>query len=244
MVPALLVSRLRAVAVLLLTQVAFMFRDGYMPYSYVAAMLPFAALCMAGLLDSVCPSRTSETSSWAPENPSKALRDPSETSKNPEQTKGRSSPSRGLRLAAVAVVGAAALVALPWRWGPALHEALTVDAGRPNREAIHWFLKNVPPGHVTITDDYAWLDLVHAGFTPEPIWHWKVDEHRSQAELENGWRDVDYVLVGHPWMVAPPTRAAIPVLDEALRHSVVVKSFGGEGGGEGDGEVSVRRVVR
>jgi hypothetical protein len=58
-----------------------------------------------------------------------------------------------------------------------------------------------------------------------------------QARLANGWRDVDYVIVGHPWMAEPPTRAALPLLDEALRHSVVVKSFG-------DGEASVRRVIR
>ncbi|AEH11648.1 MULTISPECIES: glycosyltransferase family 39 protein [Protofrankia] len=53
--PALFVRRLRVVAILLLIQLAFMFRNGYMPYAYVTAMLPFAALCVAGMLDALLP---------------------------------------------------------------------------------------------------------------------------------------------------------------------------------------------
>ncbi len=55
-VPALIVRRLRAVAFLLVMQVLLMFRNGYMPYAYVTAMLPFAALCIAGLADVIAPT--------------------------------------------------------------------------------------------------------------------------------------------------------------------------------------------
>ncbi|ONH60507.1 4-amino-4-deoxy-L-arabinose transferase [Frankia sp. CcI49] len=51
------VRRFRAVAFLLLMQIVFMARNGYMPYAYVTSMLPFAAICAAGLLDVVAPSR-------------------------------------------------------------------------------------------------------------------------------------------------------------------------------------------
>jgi hypothetical protein len=55
--PLLLVRRLRPIAILLVMQVVFMFRNGYMPYAYVTALLPFAALCIAGGLDVVLPGR-------------------------------------------------------------------------------------------------------------------------------------------------------------------------------------------
>jgi 4-amino-4-deoxy-L-arabinose transferase and related glycosyltransferases of PMT family len=45
------VPRMRPIAFLLLLQVAMLARNGYLPYAYVTAMLPFCALAIAGLLD-------------------------------------------------------------------------------------------------------------------------------------------------------------------------------------------------
>ncbi|MEU7867444.1 glycosyltransferase family 39 protein [Dactylosporangium sp. NPDC049140] len=47
------VPRLRPIALALLIQVVMMCRGGYMPFAYVIAMLPFAALLIAGLLAAV-----------------------------------------------------------------------------------------------------------------------------------------------------------------------------------------------
>jgi hypothetical protein len=49
--PAFLVKRLRPIALALLIQVAMMFRGGYLPFAYVIALLPFAALLIAGAGD-------------------------------------------------------------------------------------------------------------------------------------------------------------------------------------------------
>ncbi|WP_433617875.1 ArnT family glycosyltransferase [Dactylosporangium sp. CA-139114] len=48
---ALLVPRLRPIALALLIQVAMMCRGGYLPFAYVIALLPFAALLIAGAGD-------------------------------------------------------------------------------------------------------------------------------------------------------------------------------------------------
>ncbi|GAA3453143.1 ArnT family glycosyltransferase [Dactylosporangium matsuzakiense] len=48
--PAFFVKPLRPVALALLIQVAMMCRGGYLPFAYVIAMLPFAALLVAGVL--------------------------------------------------------------------------------------------------------------------------------------------------------------------------------------------------
>jgi 4-amino-4-deoxy-L-arabinose transferase-like glycosyltransferase len=47
----LVLRRTRAVALALGIQVAMMLRNGYLPYPYVIAMLPFAALVIAGVAD-------------------------------------------------------------------------------------------------------------------------------------------------------------------------------------------------
>jgi hypothetical protein len=47
------VRRLRPIALALLVQVVMMMRGGYMPFAYVIALLPFAALLIGGTLDSL-----------------------------------------------------------------------------------------------------------------------------------------------------------------------------------------------
>ena len=54
MIPAgLAMARLRPVALALLIQVAMMCRGGYLPFAYVIALLPFAALLVAGAGDAL-----------------------------------------------------------------------------------------------------------------------------------------------------------------------------------------------
>ena len=57
LIPAgLAMARLRPLAVALLIQVAMMFRGGYLPFAYVIALLPFAALLIAGVLSRFRPA--------------------------------------------------------------------------------------------------------------------------------------------------------------------------------------------
>ncbi|ABD12617.1 hypothetical protein ThrDRAFT_03496 [Frankia casuarinae] len=205
-IAGLLVPRLRVPSVLLVSQALLLLREGYLPYPYVVGMLPFAALCVAGLADHLHPRP------------------------GPATTTAR------LRLAAVASVVVAGLAVLSWQWGPVLVDATSRDDSLPSREASAWYLGHVPPGRVTITNDYAWLDLLRGG--TRPIWHWKINDQAVRASLPNGWRDVDYVILD-AWMAEPATLHRLPLLADALAHGVKVASFGA-----GPTKVTIYRVDR
>jgi hypothetical protein len=80
-----------------------------------------------------------------------------------------------------------------------------------------------------------WTDLVRRGFKPNPVWFYKLDlDPAVRARLKNGWRDIDYVVLGG---LAPTTMRDLPLVAAAIEHSEVVASFG-------DGEITVRRVIK
>ncbi|WP_322781090.1 ArnT family glycosyltransferase [Frankia sp. Cas4] len=237
-VPALCVRRLRMVAALLLIQVVFMFRDGYMPYAYVTAMLPFAALCTAGMLDVTLPRvtrgpqavRASLFRGAAGPTPG-VIR-----GSNAAASRRRIAAARTARVAVVVCVVIVGLVALPGRWAPTLRTALTADDSRPSRDAARWYIENVPNGNTVVTDDNIWTDLVIAGKKPDPIWFYKLDlDPAVRGKLTNGWQDVDYFVLGK---LMPSTLHDLPLVAEGLQHSVVVKSFGS------DGQITIRKVIK
>ncbi len=62
-----LLRRLRAIILALAIQVVMLFRNGFLPYAYVVAMLPFAALLVAGVADHLWKGyvpRRSRTPGW------------------------------------------------------------------------------------------------------------------------------------------------------------------------------------
>jgi hypothetical protein len=63
-VPALFVARLRVLAIALLLQAALPLRPGYLPQAYVVAMLPFAAIVAAGLMDHLIRTAAARRSPW------------------------------------------------------------------------------------------------------------------------------------------------------------------------------------
>ncbi|WP_131771183.1 4-amino-4-deoxy-L-arabinose transferase [Candidatus Protofrankia californiensis] len=248
-VPALFVKRLRMVAVLLLIQLAVMFRNGYMPYAYVTAMLPFAALCVAGMLDVMLPYRppAAGTAHGLPDGlprtlpnslPNDLPRDAASTGE-PQPSPVPSQPAvlgTWMRLVAVASIVTAGLLTLPGQWAPKLSTALTADDSRPSRDAARWYIENVPDGHTVVTDDNIWTDLELAGKKPEPIWFYKLDlDPAVRGKLKNGWQDIDYFILGE---LTPTTLNDLPLVAEGLRHSVVVKSFGD------NGQITIRKVIK
>ncbi|SNQ49870.1 conserved membrane hypothetical protein [Frankia canadensis] len=210
-VPLLALRRLRVVAALLLVQFAFIFRNGYLPNPYVTAMLPFAALCAAGLLDVALPRAGAHTvSNWP------------------------LAVWTWTRRAVVALALSAAVTALAWEWTPTIHTALTSDASAPSRDATRWFLAHIHDHGIVVTDDIAWTDLVIAGRRPLPVWFYKVDlDPAVRAQFPRGWRDINYLMMGKP---PDSVLTEVPLVAEALRHSVVLKSFG-------NGEIEIRRVL-
>ncbi len=177
----LMVRRLRPVALALLIQVVMLFRGkGYLPFPYIIAMLPFAALLIAGLLDVLwrAPGTIGArlagrpVLSWIPAAASRA----------PQAV------ALGLMLAF------AVTVALP-RWTPKLETMLTAPQNAAIFEATEWIGRNVPRDRVVLVGDAIWVDLVERGFPPEKvIWYYKPNtDPEVSASLPNNWQDIGYL---------------------------------------------------
>jgi hypothetical protein len=195
----LLIRRTRAVTLALAIQAAMLCRNGYLPFPYVIAMLPFAALTIAGVADQLCKGpRTSPR--WL------------------------AALTRGAGRLAVALAIAASLVIVGPAWGRGAEQAMTEDHSQPPRQALAYVLTHVPRGSVLLVDDNLWTDLVRHGFNPNPVWFYKLDlDPAIRAKFRNGWRDIDYVVLGR---LPPSTLRDLPLVAAAVQHSDVVANFG------------------
>jgi 4-amino-4-deoxy-L-arabinose transferase-like glycosyltransferase len=230
LVPAgLLIRRLRPLALGMLIQVVLLIPGGYVPYFYVTAMLPFAALLVGGVADTL----------WSP-LPRPGHLPGRLTTRLPVRLPARlpvrlEPVARYLRYAgrvplAAAVVVLAAFVAP--QGGSALVNQSKVDDYAGSLAATAWVEQNVPRHDVVVVDDYIWLDLKLAGMSP--VWTQKTatDPETSKTELPHGWRSIQYIVMTSQLSAA---LAQLPTVEAAVRHSVPVKSFA-------DG-VTVLRVV-
>jgi 4-amino-4-deoxy-L-arabinose transferase-like glycosyltransferase len=199
MLPAFFARRLRPLAFGLLLQTTMALTAGYLPYFYVTAMIPFAALLIGGVADTLWNPVRSELLEWA------------------------------RRMAAITAGIAAVLFVVP-QWGSALVRQAGLNGAASSLAATAWVEKHVPKKDVVVVDDYLWLDLKRDEMNP--LWEQKMEsEADAQGDLSDGWRSVDYVVVTGQII---GTLATLPILQQAINHSVPVASFG-------DGIV-VRRV--
>jgi hypothetical protein len=204
----LLMRRTRAIALALVIQVAMLMRNGYLPFPYVIAMMPFAALTVAGIGSRVCQGPIAE--GWRSILVKRV----------------------GQLLVASAVVGS--LVMFGPAWSRSTHRVMTEDDSQPSTQALAYAVAHIPRGSILLVDDNLWTDLVRHGFNPNPVWFYKLDLDPSvRARLKNGWRDIDYVILGR---LSPTMLRELPTVAAATRHSTVEADFG-------DGEITIRRVV-
>ena len=134
------------------------------------------------------------------------------------------------RMTAITAGIAAVLFVVP-QWGSALARQAGENGTTSSLEATAWVEQHVPRKDVVVVDDYLWLDLKRAGMNP--LWEQKMgSDSESQGELSDGWRSVSYVVVTGQII---GTLATLPILQQAISHSVPVASFA-------DG-IIVRRVV-
>jgi hypothetical protein len=211
------VRRLRPIALALLIQVVIMLRGGYMPFAYVIALLPFAALLVGGALSCVrlaAPARGGGADAAAAGNA--AL------------------PRWWRRAGRVPVAAAAAAFALfvAPAWVGTLRDQSTVDGDAGSRAATRWVVEHVPRDAVVVTDDYIWMDLTLAGFH-NPVWLWKVDQDPEvmREKLPHGTASIDYIVMAGQ---ADSTLASLPTLKEGVINSEVIARFD---------EIEVRRVT-
>jgi 4-amino-4-deoxy-L-arabinose transferase-like glycosyltransferase len=198
----LLMRRTRAVALALTIQVVMLFRNGYLPFPYVIAMLPFAALTIAGVTDQLCkgPAPRGGWRGWLVAMTRRT----------------------GQLVVVVAVV--ASIVTVGPAWGRGIDRAMTEDHSRPPQQALAYILAHVPRGSILLVDDNLWTDLVRHGFNPDPVWFYKLElDPAVRNKYKNGWRDIDYIVLSE---YTATTLHDLPLVASVIRHSNVIASFG------------------
>ena len=194
----LFMRNLRAVTLALVIQMVMLLRNGYLPFPYVIAMLPFAALTVAGVAHWLCERPIANGWRWTIAH-------------------------RAGQLMVVCAVAASVVLVGP-TWSRATHRVMSEDDSQSSRQALAYVVTHLPKGSILLVDDNIWTDLVRRGFNPNPIWFYKLDlDPTIRARLRNGWRDIDYIVLG---ALAPTTMRDLPLVAAAIRHSEAVASFG------------------
>jgi hypothetical protein len=232
-VPGLLFRRTRAVAIAFTLQVALLLRSGYLPYPFVIAMIPFAALTAAGVLDVLwqwARPRVSPHRTWV------------------WQVAGIT--GRIGTQVAVAMVVALFLTGARTSWYEGTKDLWRADRDGGKAAALAWMRGSIDPDQRVVVDDSFWVDLVRAGHPPgRVIWFTKLDvDSDVQLPKRDAWKAIDYLVLDHQDELSlhltrkgaptPDTRRQFPTLGLAIGHSQVVAAFG-----SGGDRVVVRRVV-
>lgn len=195
----LFVKKLRPFAIAVLLQVSIVFKGGYLPSPYVIAVIPFMSVMVAGVLEAL----------WSNGEPI-------------------ASSAKKLFIVARRSVMVATCVVLIVFMVPAaisnIRSQSFSDGDKASRQATEWLMNNIGKDDVVIVDDYIWGDLKLAGYNP--VWYWKTsgDPQVTSEVLPEGYKNVDYIAISY---TPPSTLQSLPVLDEAMKHSTVVVSFGG-----------------
>jgi hypothetical protein len=213
--------RLRPFAFALLLQVVVLFKSSYLPFFYVTAIIPFAALAIGGAADTfwtrIEPSRLA---AWASRLGTAAVGRAATGTRRREAGPAR----RALGYAPYAGRAVVALLALTYaihvvpEWASALDADSSVRGDAPYLAAATWAERDVPKGDVVVVDDYLWVDLKRQGL--DPLWLWKIDAQTTP----DGWKSIQYIIL-QPQSAG--TLAGMPALQGAYAHSVLVKNFGG-----------------
>lgn len=222
-VPAIFIRRLRPLAFGMGLQVVMLLRSGYLPQPYVIALMPLAALLLAGTGEVLFKAR-----------PFGSIQ--------VQQNKFGTQLIRGLQWS-VARTGIALVLATSIAfgvmggsmWVRQVHYSDTYNPSAYSREAVEWVHANVAKTDVVITDDNIWGDLVMAGYT-KPVWLYKADlDPAVKAQLlPHGWRDVKYLVLPD---LSESLLKSLPIVWAAIQHSHVVEIYG-----TGDAKMIVRVV--
>ncbi len=193
----LLSRRLRPFSVGLLLQIVVLIHGGYLPFFYVTAVIPFAAVLLAGAADTL----------WAKV-------DVSVLGSRASRVTWRGTPYLGRAIVAIGALIAVVVVAPTW-WN-SLDNNSTANGDTPYLAAATWAEHNVPKNDTVVVDDYLWVDLKTHGLNP--LWIWKISPQTAPS-----YRTIQYIIM-QPQSAG--TLAGIPALQAAYSHSTLVKDFG------------------
>jgi hypothetical protein len=226
---ALLIRNTRAIALAYLIQVAMILRPGYLPAMYVVALLPFAALIVAGSTQAVW--------RFAAGGHRRASRPVGQARWRVIGSRSAAALTPVAVAAAVAALAAETAVAVSVvapRWIQADRLAMTIRQDLPERAAERWIVDHV--GHkqrLIVTDDF-WLYLIQHGFNADRVRggfsshtvvsYWPLDKDPAvRRYFPQGWRDFDYVVSTEAMR---DTAVYTPNTALALVHSRPVATFG------------------
>jgi hypothetical protein len=211
---ALALRRTRAVGIGFAFQVAMMLRPGYLPGLYVTALLPFAALVIAGSVDAVARFKPARARALGP------------------------------LVAVALVAAAAVVAVPRWAAADRLRMTVDEDAPMTAAQQwvlAHVDRRSHVLTDNNIWLDLIERKFGSArqsgGFySDHVVWYWKLDlDPAVQRRFPGGWRDFDYVVSSE---YVRATVELVPQTGEALRHSRVVAQFG-----RGYKRVEIRRIV-
>ena len=209
---ALFVRRLRPIVFGLLLQVVVPLKGGYLPYFYVTAMLPFAAVLAVGVADAF----------WTPLAGGLRTRTRAVAAIGTAAGVGSGRFGRwAWRVPVLAAAAAFAVLVAPG-WARAIDRQSTVRGDIGSLAATAWVERHVPKSDVVVVDDYIWPDLKIDGMNP--LWMWKVDgdPQVTRTDLPHGWKSIKYIVMTSQ---ASTMLNQLPTLMQAMAHSVVVASF-------------------
>jgi hypothetical protein len=226
----------RAIALAYLVQLALILRPGYLPAMYVVAMLPFAALIVAGSADAF----------WrlAVERWSRRAR----ADRGAWWASAWFAPiARGLAVAALIVLVAGCATRIVPRWERADRQAVTTRLDGPERAAQQWVLHNIDRNQRIIVSDDFWIFLVAHGYDSQPVkggfysrtlaFYWPLDYDPALKKFfPDGWRDFDYVI---STLGMRNDASQTPTAALAMQHSRVIATFGAA-----EGVIEVRKIDR
>jgi cellulose synthase/poly-beta-1,6-N-acetylglucosamine synthase-like glycosyltransferase len=235
---ALVVRKTRAIALALLIQVAMVLRPGYLPGMYVTALLPFAALVIAGTGQTMWRIATR-----------RAPRRPRTAGHGAWRAFATALPRYAAPAAALTVLAVSTAIAVQVvapKWIRADRAAMTTRLDGPQRAAERWILRNVSHEQRIIVTDDVWIFLIEHGFDSTPVKggfnsrtvvsYWPLDKDPAvRARFPNGWRDFDYIVSTEPMR---DTAIYTPSTRQALANSRVVRSYG-----RGGARVEIREIT-
>jgi 4-amino-4-deoxy-L-arabinose transferase-like glycosyltransferase len=212
---ALALRNTRAIALAFLIQVVMILRPGYLPAMYVIALLPFAALIVAG----------AGQAAWQVASARK---------RGPGPPAWLISVSVVAAVAALSAAAAVAVLVVAPRWARADRAAMTVRLDGPEREAERWIVQNIPHDRRLIVTDDFWLYLIQHGFDSHRVIggfssrtvvsYWPLDKDPAvRRHFPGGWRDFDYVVSTEAMR---DTATNTPNTQLALHNSHTIATFG------------------
>jgi hypothetical protein len=226
---ALVIRNTRAIALAYLIQVVMILRPGYLPAMYVIALLPFAALIVAGTSQAAWRFAIGRrrSSDLPPDTPGRRIIG------TRAATLIRPVAIAASVAALAAEAGIAALVAAP-RWVKADRAAMTVRLDGPERDAQSWITHHVPHDKRLIVTDDFWVYLIQHGFDAHRVKggfssrtvvsYWPLDKDPAvRRYFPQGWRDFDFVVSTEAMR---DTANNTPNTEVALHNSRPVAIFG------------------